>query len=166
MAFAAFRPPGMPSTPFGGFGSTPAPSFQEQQQQQFQQQQQQQQFQQQQQQFQQQQQQQQQHASGQNQQHIHLFTNERTPVTFQTKWADIHPDSQKLLSQIEERILQYRHESQMLDQCGRLYDISALNEGFEHDAARILQLDFLLQEDQMNQSMQKANTQSLSRTLH
>lgn len=109
MAFGALRAPGPTSSAFGGFGSSPAPSFQQQQ------------------------------PTVQSQQHIHFFTNEKTPVTYQTKWADIHPDSQKLLLQIEERILEYRHESQMLDQCGRLFEVSALNEDFEHDAARILQ---------------------------
>jgi len=126
MAFSMFRPP-TTFTP-QGFGSTPAPSFLQPQPQQ-------------------QQQQQQQNMmmmgpAGQNQQQqqqIHLFTTEKTPVTYQTKWADIHPDSQKLLLQIEERILEYRDESQRLDQCVRLYDTSALNEGFELDAARILQ---------------------------
>lgn len=125
MAFSMFRPP-TTFTP-QGFGSTPAPSFLQPQPQQ--------------------QQQQQQNMmmmgpAGQNQQQqqqIHLFTTEKTPVTYQTKWADIHPDSQKLLLQIEERILEYRDESQRLDQCVRLYDTSALNEGFELDAARILQ---------------------------
>jgi hypothetical protein len=59
----------------------------------FQQQQQQQQFQQQQ--FQAQQQQQQQ------QQQLFLFTNDRTPASYSTNWADLHPDSQKYLLQIE-----------------------------------------------------------------
>lgn len=129
MAFSTFRP----QTSFTpqGFGSTSAPSFLQPQPQQ-------------------QQQQQQQNmmmvgSAGQNQQQqqqqqqIHLFTTEKAPVTYQTKWADIHPDSQKLLLQIEERILEYRDESDRLDQCVRLYDTSALNEGFELDAARILQ---------------------------
>lgn len=126
MAFSMFKPPTTPFTP-QGFGSSPAPSFLQPQPQQ------------------QQQQQQQQNmmmagSAGQNQQQqIHLFTTEKTPVTYQTKWADIHPDSQKLLLQIEERILEYRDESQRLDQCVRLYDTSALNEGFELDATRILQ---------------------------
>lgn len=99
---------------------------QQQQQQQFQLQQQQQQ----QQQFQQQQQQQQQ---------LYLFTNEKAPASYTTKWADLHPDSQKFLLQIEERILEYRDESQRLDQCSRLYDSSVSNEGFELDASHILQ---------------------------
>lgn len=60
-----------------------------------QQQQQQQQFQQQQQQFQQQQQQQQQ------QKNLFLFTNDKTPASYSTNWADLHPDSQKILLQIE-----------------------------------------------------------------
>lgn len=130
MAFSTFRP--QASFNPQGIGSTSAPSFLQPQPQQ-------------------QQQQHQQNmmmmgSAGQNQQQqqqqqeqIHLFTTEKTPVTYQTKWADIHPDSQKLLLQIEERILEYRNESERLDQCVRLYDTSALNEGFELDAARILQ---------------------------
>ncbi|MBA0655612.1 hypothetical protein Goklo_008079, partial [Gossypium klotzschianum] len=38
-----------------------------------------------------------------------------------------------------ERILEYRDESQRLDQCTRLYDSSVSNEGFELDASHIVQ---------------------------
>ncbi|KAI3785019.1 hypothetical protein L1987_44127 [Smallanthus sonchifolius] len=86
---------------------------------------------------QQQQQQQQQHLQQQSQ--LFLFTNDKTPASYGTKWADLHPDSQKFLLQIEERILEYRDESQRLDQCGRLYDSSVSNEGFELDASHIVQ---------------------------
>ncbi|XVF17756.1 hypothetical protein REPUB_Repub10bG0151100 [Reevesia pubescens] len=116
-----------------------SPFFQSQPQQQ--QQQQQLQFPQPQQQFQlqlqqqQQQQQQQQHQ----QQQLFLFTNDKSPASYGTKWADLHPDSQKFLLQIEERILEYRDESQRLDQCSRLYDSSVSNEGFELDASHIVQ---------------------------
>lgn len=89
----------------------------------------------QQQQFQQQQQQQQQ----QPQQQLFLFTNDRTPASYSTSWADLHPDSQKILLQIEERILEFRDESQRLDQCSRLYDSSVSNDGFELDAGHIIQ---------------------------
>ncbi|XP_065875082.1 nuclear pore complex protein NUP58 [Euphorbia lathyris] len=106
--------------------------FPQQQQQQPQQQQFLQQFQQQQQQLQQQQQSQQQHQ-------LYLFTNDKAPASFSTKWADLHPDSQKVLLQIEERILEYRDESQRLDQCSRLYDSSISNEGFELDEGHIVQ---------------------------
>ncbi|XP_022740145.1 nuclear pore complex protein NUP58-like isoform X2 [Durio zibethinus] len=128
----------------------PQPLFQPQQQQQpfqqssrfFQPQQQEQQQQQQQQQpqlqfpLQQQQQQQKQH---QQQQQLFLFTNDKTPAKYGTKWADLHADSQKFLLQIEERIFEYRDESQRLDQCSRLYDSSVSNEGFELDASCIVQ---------------------------
>ncbi|KAJ0535358.1 putative nucleoporin p58/p45 [Helianthus annuus] len=106
-------------SPFQPSGGTPL--FQPQQQQQ-----------QQQQQLLQQQQQQQQSQ-------LFLFTNEKTPANYGTKWADLHPDSQKFLLQIEERILEYRDESQRLDQCGRLYDSSVSNDGFELDASHIVQ---------------------------
>lgn len=42
-----------------------------------------------------------------------------------------------------ERILEYRDESQRLDQCSRLYDSSVSNYGFEQDASHIVQVRFL-----------------------
>jgi len=68
---------------------------------------QQQQQQQQQQQFQQQQQQQ------QPQQQLFLFTNDRTPASYSTNWADLHPDSQKILLQIEYALI-FPHSSMFL----------------------------------------------------
>ncbi|XP_010446719.1 PREDICTED: nuclear pore complex protein NUP58-like isoform X2 [Camelina sativa] len=94
------------------------------------------------QQFHQQQQQQQQLQNQQQQQQVqqlYLFTNDKAPANYSTKWADLHPDSQKLLLQIEEKILEHRSESQRLDQCSRLYDSSVSSEGFEFDASRIVQ---------------------------
>jgi len=38
---------------------------------------------------------------GQQGQQIHLLTNEKLPVSYQTKWADISPESQQLLLTIE-----------------------------------------------------------------
>ncbi|CAI9110080.1 OLC1v1010044C2 [Oldenlandia corymbosa var. corymbosa] len=73
------------------------------------------------------------------QQQLLLLTNDKVPVSYGTKWADLHPDSQKFLLQIEERVLEYRDESQRLDQCSRLYDSSVLNGGFELDASRVFQ---------------------------
>lgn len=70
---------------------------------------------------------------------MYLFTNDKAPASYSTKWADLHPDSQKLLLQIEGKILEYRSESQRLDQCSRLYDSSVSTEGFEFDASRIVQ---------------------------
>ncbi|KAL2528440.1 Nuclear pore complex protein [Forsythia ovata] len=102
--------------------------FQQQQQQQFQ-------FQPQQPQL---QQQQTQHLQ-QQQQQLYLFTNDKSPGTYSTKWDDLHPDSRKLLLQIEERILECRDESQRLDQCSRLYDSSVSSHGFELDASQIVQ---------------------------
>ncbi|XP_071730978.1 nuclear pore complex protein NUP58-like [Rutidosis leptorrhynchoides] len=95
--------------------------------------------QQQQQQLLQQQQQQQLQQQQQQQNQLFLFTNDKTPASYGTKWADLHPDSQKFLLLIEERILEYRDESQRLDQCGRFYDSSVSNEGFELDASHIIQ---------------------------
>nr|GMD49788.1 nuclear pore complex protein NUP58 [Ipomoea batatas] len=83
--------------------------------------------------------QQQQQQQPQQQQQLFLFTNSKTPATYGTKWADLHPDSQKILLQIEEKILEYRDESQRLDQCSRLYDSSVSNDGFELDASHNIQ---------------------------
>lgn len=43
-----------------------------------------------------------------------------------------------------EKILEYRDESQRLDQCTRLYDSSVSNEGLELDASHIVQVQPLL----------------------
>ncbi|CAI9777474.1 unnamed protein product [Fraxinus pennsylvanica] len=72
-------------------------------------------------------------------QQLYLFTNDKSPATSSTKWDDLHPDSRKLLLQIEEKILEYRDESQRLDQCSRLYDSSVSSQGFELDASQIVQ---------------------------
>ncbi|CAN6825242.1 unnamed protein product [Brassica oleracea] len=85
------------------------------------------------QQFQQQQQQQ------QSQQQLYLFTNDQAPASYSTEWSDLHPDSQKLLLQIEKKILEYSSESLRLDQCSRLYDSSIATESYEFDASRIVQ---------------------------
>ncbi|KAD4888088.1 hypothetical protein E3N88_20161 [Mikania micrantha] len=45
----------------------------------------------------------------------------------------------KLSKNSTERILEYRDESQRLDQCDRLYDSSVSNDGFEPDASHIVQ---------------------------
>ncbi|KAG0617157.1 hypothetical protein M758_5G168700 [Ceratodon purpureus] len=71
--------------------------------------------------------------------HIHLLTNDKMPVSYQTKWADISPESQQLLLTIEERVREYREESRRLEQRERLTDSTALHKSFEYDAARILQ---------------------------
>lgn len=102
MAFSLFSTP-QPQQPQSLF-----PQQQQQQSQPFQQtnsflQQQQQQQQQQQFHLQQQQQFQQQQQQHQQQQHqqLYLFTNDKAPANYSTKWADLHPDSQKVLLQIE-----------------------------------------------------------------
>ncbi|XP_020092976.1 nuclear pore complex protein NUP58 isoform X2 [Ananas comosus] len=81
----------------------------------------------------------QQQQQQQPQQQLLLYTNDRAPAGYNTKWEDLHPDSQKVLLQIEERIREYRDESERLDQCSRLYDSSVYNDSFEHDAGRIVQ---------------------------
>ncbi|CAA7404317.1 unnamed protein product [Spirodela intermedia] len=73
------------------------------------------------------------------QQPTFLFKSDKSPATYNTKWEELHPDSQKYLLEIETRILEYRNESQRLDQCSRLCDSSIANNGFELDATRIIQ---------------------------
>ncbi|CAH8314889.1 unnamed protein product [Eruca vesicaria subsp. sativa] len=73
------------------------------------------------------------------QQQLYLFTNDQAPASYSTKWSDLHPDSQKLLLEIEKKILEYKSESQRLDQCNRLYDSYISTGGFEFDASRIVQ---------------------------
>lgn len=70
---------------------------------------------------------------------IHLLTNDKMPVSYQTKWADISPESQQLLLTIEERVREYREESRRLEQREQNTDSSVLHKSFEYDAARILQ---------------------------
>lgn len=45
--------------------------------------------------------QQQQQLQQQQQQQIFLFTTDKSPANYSTKWADLHLDSQKFLLQIE-----------------------------------------------------------------
>ncbi|GAA0170071.1 transporter [Lithospermum erythrorhizon] len=73
------------------------------------------------------------------QQQLYLFTNDNTPATYNTKWADLHPHSQNFLLQIQERVLEYRDESQRLDQCIRLTDSSVSYGGLDLDASRLFQ---------------------------
>ncbi|KAA8531763.1 hypothetical protein F0562_006520 [Nyssa sinensis] len=75
----------------------------------------------------------------QQQQQLYLLTNDKIPANYSTKWADLHPDSQKFLLQIEERILEYRDGSQWLDQCSRLYNSSVSNDSFQLDTSHIIQ---------------------------
>ncbi|WOK99623.1 nuclear pore complex protein [Canna indica] len=84
-------------------------------------------------------QQQQQAANTAPQQQLMLYTKDKAPAGYNTKWEDLHPDSQKVLLQIEERILAYKDESQRLDQCSRLYDSSVSGDSFDSNTSRIIQ---------------------------
>ncbi|KAG0474183.1 hypothetical protein HPP92_016040 [Vanilla planifolia] len=70
---------------------------------------------------------------------MYLFTNDRSPASYGTKFEDLHPDSQKFLLKIEERIKEYKDECQRLEQNSRLFDSSMSSDSFELDANRILQ---------------------------
>ncbi|CAI5467915.1 unnamed protein product [Closterium sp. Yama58-4] len=62
------------------------------------------------------------------------------PAGFDTKFSELHPDSQKILTHIESKILELRAESQRLGQSSRLHDGSQLADNpFERQAARVSQ---------------------------
>ncbi|XP_020584814.1 nuclear pore complex protein NUP58 [Phalaenopsis equestris] len=75
----------------------------------------------------------------QQQQQLYLFTTDRSPASYNTKFEDLHSDSQNFLLQIEERIMEYKDESQRLEQNSRLYGSSMSSDSFELDASHILQ---------------------------
>ncbi|XP_062200094.1 nuclear pore complex protein NUP58-like [Phragmites australis] len=75
----------------------------------------------------------------QQKQQLMLYTMEGKPAGYNTKWEELHAESQKALLQIEDKIREYRDESERLDQCSRLYDSSISNINFELDASRIAQ---------------------------
>ncbi|CAM0876405.1 unnamed protein product [Alopecurus aequalis] len=72
-------------------------------------------------------------------QQLRLYTVEGEPAGYKTKWQELHPVSQQLLLQIEDKIREDRHEREQLDQCCRLYEPSAWNKRFEQDARQITQ---------------------------
>ncbi|KAE9613018.1 putative nucleoporin p58/p45 [Lupinus albus] len=67
----------------------------------------------------------------QQQNQMFLFTNDKTSASYSTNWADLHPSNR--------RMLEYRDESQRLDQSTRLYDSFVSIDGFEVDATHIVQ---------------------------
>uniref|UniRef100_A0A0D9XEE8 Uncharacterized protein n=1 Tax=Leersia perrieri TaxID=77586 RepID=A0A0D9XEE8_9ORYZ len=73
------------------------------------------------------------------QQQLMLYTADGKPAGYNTKWEELHSESQKALLQIEDKIREYRDESERLDQCSRLHDSSISNVNFEHDASQIAQ---------------------------
>ncbi|CAN6204638.1 unnamed protein product [Urochloa humidicola] len=75
----------------------------------------------------------------QQQQKLMLYTTDMKPAGYNTKWEELHAESQKALLQIEDKVREYKDESERLDQCSRLYDSSISNVNFELDASRIAQ---------------------------
>uniref|UniRef100_A0ACD6A9K8 Uncharacterized protein n=2 Tax=Avena sativa TaxID=4498 RepID=A0ACD6A9K8_AVESA len=72
-------------------------------------------------------------------QQLRLYTVEGEPAGYTTKWEELHPVSQQLLLQIEDKIREERHACEQLDQCSRLCDLSVSNNSFEFDARQIAQ---------------------------
>ncbi|KAF7067841.1 hypothetical protein CFC21_073670 [Triticum aestivum] len=75
----------------------------------------------------------------QQQQQVRLYTAEGEPAGYATKWEELHPVSQHLLLQIEDKIKDERRACEQLEQCRRLSDPSVSNKGFELDARQITQ---------------------------
>ncbi|CAN6292649.1 unnamed protein product [Urochloa humidicola] len=68
---------------------------------------------------------------------VMLYTVDGGPAGYETNWEELHPVSQRLLLQIENNIREYRDDSERLDACSRLDDLSPFS--FEFDAAKITQ---------------------------
>ncbi|XP_039782440.1 nuclear pore complex protein NUP58-like isoform X3 [Panicum virgatum] len=66
-----------------------------------------------------------------------LYTVDGGAAGYDTKWDELHPVSQGLLLQIEDNIREYRYDSEQLDECSHLDDLSPFN--FEFDAGQITQ---------------------------
>ncbi|KAL5201305.1 hypothetical protein ABZP36_035659 [Zizania latifolia] len=77
--------------------------------------------------------------AAQPQQQLMLYTADGKPAGYNTKWEELHSESQKALLQIEDKIREYRDESERLDQCARLHDSSISNVNFQLDASHIAQ---------------------------
>ncbi|CAN6303416.1 unnamed protein product [Urochloa humidicola] len=71
------------------------------------------------------------------QQALMLYTLDGGSAGYETKWEELHAVSQRLLLQIENNIREYRDDSERLDACSRLDDLSPFS--FEFDAAQITQ---------------------------
>lgn len=61
------------------------------------------------------------------------------PAAYSTRWEDLHPESQRILLQIEEKIIEYRDESVRLEQCQRLQDSPSMKNDFQEEIGRIAQ---------------------------
>ncbi|KAJ1293451.1 hypothetical protein BS78_01G069400 [Paspalum vaginatum] len=72
-------------------------------------------------------------------QELKLYTVDRGAAGYETKWKELHPDSQRLLLQIEDKIREYRDDSEQLDQCSHLADLSLCNMNLEIYAGQITQ---------------------------
>ncbi|XP_062214438.1 nuclear pore complex protein NUP58-like isoform X2 [Phragmites australis] len=72
-------------------------------------------------------------------QQLRMYTVDGGPAGYETKWEELHPVSQGLLLQIEDRIRQYRDECERLGQCSCLDDLSLCNKSLELNASQISQ---------------------------
>ncbi|RCV40741.1 hypothetical protein SETIT_9G079300v2, partial [Setaria italica] len=70
-------------------------------------------------------------------QELMLYTVDGGAAGYETRWEELHPVSQGLLLRIEDNIREYRDDSERLDQCSRLDDLSPFS--FEFDAGQITQ---------------------------
>ncbi|KAL6636862.1 hypothetical protein ACP70R_024434 [Stipagrostis hirtigluma subsp. patula] len=72
-------------------------------------------------------------------QQLMLYTVDGGPAGYETKWGELHPVSQELLLQIEDKMREYKYESEHLTQCSRLHGPSLFNKSYELDACQIMQ---------------------------
>ncbi|KAL6894006.1 hypothetical protein ACP4OV_008104 [Aristida adscensionis] len=70
---------------------------------------------------------------------LRLYTVAGGPAGYETRWEELHPVSQGLLLHIEDKMREYKYESQHLAQCSRLHGPSLDNRSFEFDASQITQ---------------------------
>ncbi|BBN14326.1 nucleoporin p58/p45 [Marchantia polymorpha subsp. ruderalis] len=68
---------------------------------------------------------------------MHLFTKEGYPVRYDTKWGDMHEESKNVLIAVQERMTQYREESEKLEQSVDLYKSKVYEENFEDRATHL-----------------------------
>ncbi|OAE29614.1 hypothetical protein AXG93_4003s1370 [Marchantia polymorpha subsp. ruderalis] len=74
---------------------------------------------------------------------MHLFTKEGYPVRYDTKWGDMHEESKNVLIAVQERMTQYREESEKLEQSVDLYKSKVYEENFEDRATHLRHVGFL-----------------------
>ncbi|KAL6894008.1 hypothetical protein ACP4OV_008106 [Aristida adscensionis] len=71
---------------------------------------------------------------------LRLYTVAGAPAGYETKWDELQPVSQGLLLHIDDKMIEYKYESEHMAQCCRLQGPLLHTRSFEFDDARIIQL--------------------------